>query len=45
MPQDCATTVNLGSGPEENFRCRHQFLPHFQGCRRESEENTILESA
>ncbi len=34
MPQDCVTTMNVGSGPDENLRCRRQFLPYFRGCRR-----------
>jgi len=34
MLDDGATTVNLGSGPDENLRCRRRFLPYFRGCRR-----------
>ncbi len=34
MSQDCATTVNLGGGPEEDFRHRRRFLKYFRGCRR-----------
>lgn len=34
MPENAATTLNLGSGPEENFRQRHQFLKYFRGCGR-----------
>lgn len=34
MSQDCATTLNLDDGPEENRRHRRQFLKYFCGCRR-----------